>query len=427
MELNKTKILVVSSNSFNPKSNNGKTLEAIFSKFGSNELAQLFFSENEAPDWSFCNEYYKITDSDIVKAALGNVIEGEQKQQTESMGARKRNKFFPFLKKLFMSSPFFRELIWREKYYIKSDLLHWVEKVNPTSIFLLAGDLCFVYDIALYLHKTLNIPIYSYFTDDYIIYPKYKSLAGKWHKKKLIELSNRVICESNLLFSIGDEMTREYENHFHRTFYPIMNAIDDAMINRTLSPIKKNGVTISYVGGGSRGRIEALIHFGELLKDACPGKDILFNVYMPDVLDKKTLVLFNRTGIKFRGPVYGEELQKVKTESDYLLHIESMRKKFYMKTVLSVSTKIPEYLATGKYIIGYGIPWLASMKLLSDNKVGYVVDATGGRSEQVAQLKKIMTCPDPSMPEKAINYCAQRFVKEKISSDFYERIISSEG
>lgn len=426
--MDRTKILVVSSNSFNQRSNNGKTLEAIFSKFVPNELAQLFFSENESPDWSFCYEYYKITDTDIVKAALGNVIVGEQKAKIETEAGRKRNnKFFSLLKKLFMSKPFFRELIWRKKYFSRSDLLHWVEKVNPTAIFLLAGDLCFVYDIALYVHQTLNIPMCSYFTDDYIIYPQYKSITGKRHKKRLNELSDCVIDKSALLFSIGDEMTKEYKKHFNRTFYPIMNSIESGMINRSLSHVKNSFVTVSYVGGGSRGRIEALINFGKLLKEACLDKGVLFNVYMPDTLDSKTLNLFSRAGIKYKGSVYGNDLQKVKSESDYLLHIESMRKKYYMKTVLSVSTKIPEYLATGKYIIGYGIPWLASMKLLSDNKLGYVLDATGKHQDVVDQIREIITNPDTMMPERAINYCIHNFEKEEVSSRFYERIKSIES
>ena len=427
MGMNRTKILVISSNSFNQRSNNGKTLEAIFSKFAPDEIAQLFFSENESPDWSFCREYYKISDTDIVRTVLGNVIVGEQKPKVESGMARKRNGLFSFLKKLFMSRPFFRELIWKKKYFTKSDLLQWVEKVNPTSIFLLAGDLCFVYDIALYIHQTLNIPLCSYFTDDYIIYPQYKSLAGKMHKKRLVELSNCVIRKSTLLFSIGDEMTKEYEKHFNRTFYPIMNSIEGEMINKSLTHVKNDFVTVSYLGGGSRGRIEALINFGKLLKDACPDKNVLFNVYMPDVLDSKTLNLFNRVGIKYKGSVYGEDLQKVKSESDYLLHIESMRKKYYMKTVLSVSTKIPEYLATGKYIVGYGIPWLASMKLLSDNNLGYVLDATGKHQDVINQIREIITNPDITMPERAIKYCIKNFEKEEVSSHFYESIKSIES
>ena len=427
MGLDRTKILVISSNSFNQRSNNGKTLEAIFSKFASDEIAQLFFSENESPDWSFCREYYKISDTDIVRAALGKVIAGKQKPKVESGAAGKRNGLFSFFKKLFMSRPFFRELIWKKKYYTKSDLLQWAKSVNPTLIFLLAGDLCFVYDIALYLQQLLNVPICSYFTDDYIIYPQYKSLTGRMHKKRLVGLTNCVIDKSTLLFSIGDEMTKEYEKHFNRTFYPIMNSIEGGMINRSMAHDKNDFVTVSYVGGGSRGRIEALINFGKLLIEACPGKGVLFNVYMPDTLDSKTLNLFNMVGIKYKGPVYGEDLQKVKSESDYLLHIESMRKKYYMKTVLSVSTKIPEYLATGKYIIGYGIPWLASMKLLSDNNLGYVIDATGKHLEVVNQIREIITNPDTIMPERAINYCIKNFEKEEVSSRFYERIRSIES
>jgi hypothetical protein len=47
------KVLVISHNSFSKSSNNGKTLEALFSEFRRDNIYQLFFNDSEELDWDF--------------------------------------------------------------------------------------------------------------------------------------------------------------------------------------------------------------------------------------------------------------------------------------------------------------------------------------------------------------------------------------
>ena len=64
------KVLVVSSSSFSETGNNGKTLCSLFSNLESSDIAQLYFGTNEEPYIEFCDNYYRITETDILKSLL---------------------------------------------------------------------------------------------------------------------------------------------------------------------------------------------------------------------------------------------------------------------------------------------------------------------------------------------------------------------
>ena len=62
------RVLIISNNSFSSVYNNGKTLEALFSSFPKDNLAQLYFHEGSVPDFSFCERYWKISEIDLIKS-----------------------------------------------------------------------------------------------------------------------------------------------------------------------------------------------------------------------------------------------------------------------------------------------------------------------------------------------------------------------
>jgi len=64
------RVLVVSSSSFSDTGNNGKTLCSLFSNLKSRDIAQLYFGTNEEPYVEFCDNYYRITETDILNRCL---------------------------------------------------------------------------------------------------------------------------------------------------------------------------------------------------------------------------------------------------------------------------------------------------------------------------------------------------------------------
>ena len=75
------------------------------------------------------------------------------------------------------------------------------------------------------------------------------------------------------------------------------------------------------------------------------------------------------------GGITGADLDRVKLESDALVHVESFKNKNRHITRLSISTKIPEYLASNKRILAIGPKGIASIDYLLQNDVAYVVQS----------------------------------------------------
>ena len=99
---------------------------------------------------------------------------------------------------------------------------------------------------------------------------------------------------------------------------------------------------------------------------------------------------FERTGVRYCGGVTGKVLKGKIYGSDILLHIESDNKYMRRLTSLSVSTKIPEYLVSGRPILGFGPAEVASMKLLTDNNVGFFISSEDSDSKITEKLSRLI-------------------------------------
>ena len=61
------KILVISHNVFDRRTNMGKTLSGFFTDWNPDRLAQLYL-HSEIPTSDICHKYYRITDTDALKS-----------------------------------------------------------------------------------------------------------------------------------------------------------------------------------------------------------------------------------------------------------------------------------------------------------------------------------------------------------------------
>ena len=64
------RILVVSHNVFSETENMGKTLVSYFKDFGQENLAQ-FYIHSEIPTSDICNNYYRVTDKEMINSVFG--------------------------------------------------------------------------------------------------------------------------------------------------------------------------------------------------------------------------------------------------------------------------------------------------------------------------------------------------------------------
>lgn len=422
------KVLVISHNAFSSSLNNGKTLESVFKDFPQDDISQLFFSQNESPDFNYCENYFKLTDIDVLK----NLFSVSKKNGGELLCRNSKiihSSMFAIAKKKSSYLPLFRDILWSFNSWKTKGLMKWLQYVNPDFIFFVGGNLGFSHKIAIRLSKILNKPLLVYFTDDYIIYPYNRSLLDVIQKCRLKSIYKRTVAHASLCFAIGDQMCIEYSEYFRKHFSPIMNMVDIADKKDYIeNDIFKNVIIISYFGGLHLERWLMIAEIGRMIQNINQSSDykksIVLRVYTSSEITHEIEVAFGNDKIEVLPAIYGEYLLKEMSASSFLLHVESDDKYYRSLTRLSVSTKIPEYLLSSRCILAYGPSEVASMKLIADNDLGYVIYSEASEDVKTEMLSSAIFNAEEYFVKvsHANKYLRDNFNSVKIRKTFYEQI-----
>ena len=108
-----------------------------------------------------------------------------------------------------------------------------------------------------------------------------------------------------------------------------------------------------------------------------------------------------------------------------LLHVESDDDYNRLLTKLSISTKIPEYLISGRLVIGFGPTDVASMKILSSNNIGIVLSSEISKDVLREELDKIVTNFElrKKIGKRGYDYAVENFNNQIIAEDFKKRLL----
>jgi hypothetical protein len=416
------KILDITGNPFSTVLNNGKTHEALFSAFKRSELCQLYTRpvDNNLVDFKYCNSFYCVSDLDVlnrlrlkIKKCGGEVVHSVEPTNNADVYDTYQNgglsKHQDILRLL-------RDIMWHTNVWKNSSLKTWIEKEKPDVIFVDGGGECFLFDIALYIAGKWNIPIISYYTDDYLITPVVKGVISFIRHILLKKTLQNVINQSSLCYTIGEDMANEYGRYFNREFLYIMNSIplrDYVEPQHSQKPI-----SISYFGSLGLNRGKMIGRLSQILGDKA--KVI---AYTFGHLSEEEESSIKEQGVDIRAGIKGEEFHKAVYDSDVLLHVESDDKTNRAFTRLAVSTKIPEYLMHSRPVLGFGPTEVASMRLLSNNHVGLVVSSEYSEEEireavsSLYDLKKRI-----EFSQRGYNFACEVFDRRRNALKFKEQI-----
>jgi glycosyltransferase involved in cell wall biosynthesis len=298
-------------------------------------------------------------------------------------------------------------------------LKEWCLATHADIIFFTGAESGFSHYVTWKIAKFLNIPIVTYFMDDYLLYPKYKTFLSKIQHFRMKFFYKKTIQRSSKLFCIGELMAQEYGSHFNREFIPVMNSVD---VKDYVPMIKfQSQIVISYFGALHLNRWSMIARLGKLLPI-----NTVIHVYSITPLTTQIEEEFLLSNVAFKGVVDGEELEQKRLLSDYLLHVESDDDYCKSLTRLSVSTKIPEYLISGRPVIAFGPPEVASMRLLSDNNVGIVISSyeSNEEIERILALNISNHEAMQKMGKRANEYAKVHFNKLIVANNVKEKILS---
>lgn len=350
------RILIVSTNGFS-KVNCNKTYESMFKGFDKEQLYSLFFRPHDSNiDFDYCSSYYAVSEANIISKILHPEIRcgGEIDQEnTDEKIAETRSsslRYYSFFKRRnsLKQMRFLKDMLWKTNLWFTEELRAWLRKVKPDVIFFHdPGTIGYIHSINVISNFLKGTPIVYYITDDYYCYNN-ETLSDRIYLKLIKPQCQRLINRSQKCYCIGEMMANAYGPLFNKEFEVIMNSVPlSAMTKKPEVP-----QSITYFGSLHLDRWKMISRFSNIF-------DGDIKVYTSSEITPEIKQSFKDRDIHYMGSVVGNALTKAIEESEALLHIESDDEKYMKRTRLAVSTKIPEYMASGRVIIAYGNPELA--------------------------------------------------------------------
>ena len=420
-------LLLISHNALSMHSNNGKTLQSLFYNWPPESLAQLYF-QDEIPESNKFSLFYRVRDLDIIKSLsircfsneIGSsvMISNSALLPDAKFGLIKRT-IVNYLRRLDSTKLLIRDWLYGGSRWRSRNLMDWVKKVNPDSIFFLGGNSIFSFRIALALSENCKIPLDIYITDDYIINRKPRGYLDRWLTMRLKNEYIYAFNKARHVFVIGDMMAATFSTIFKRNFLPIMNPVPIPLMQPKIRPIDQSKpIVFCYAGGLHLGRDQALVQFAKIISKL---RDILhlninLNVYSRQKPSPSIIRDFESNSIEFCGPVDASALPEILAASHFVLHVESFDDKFTQLTKLSVSTKIPEYLVSGSCMVAFGPADLASIKIVKDNNIGVCISTLELALSDIAPMLELIV--NDNIRNKLIingyNYAREKFAISEI-------------
>lgn len=199
-------------------------------------------------------------------------------------------------------------------------------------------------------------------------------LARRQLDRELRELLRR----SPRRFCISQEMAREYESRYGGRFGWVMNCVEDSWFEADVLKSEPLGaqrpLEVAYSGSLYLGRSAVMVRIAQAAQRiTTPDRGIRILIYTPQedlARNRRAFAAFSNVRLQSLAP---DGVQAALQAADVLLHVESFGAEHTSFTRYSISTKIPQYLACGKPILGVGPLALASMQHLRESGAAVLV------------------------------------------------------
>jgi len=281
-----------------------------------------------------------------------------------------------------------------------------VDDFKPEIIYTILGNrrlVRLVYNISV----RFDINIVPHFMDDWIstIYRGNYLLAIP--RSLFFHSFSKMMGRAQYGLGISQKMCNVYSKKFDKKFIPLMNTIDFTLFS-SMKKIKENRLrtyVFMYFGGLHLNRWKTLRAFSLVLDEVSTSiqADLQLIIYTKNADVVTYSPKFKTKNVAIYPAIIHKEACLEMKKANFLLHVESFDKDVIQYTKLSISTKIPEYLASETQICAIGPRNIASMEYLRDNNCGFIAN-----SLVISDLKNMIS-------EAIENYSNNDYVKRNLA------------
>ncbi|MGC5286528.1 glycosyl transferase family 1 [Micromonospora sp. DT231] len=261
---------------------------------------------------------------------------------------------------------------------VPEDVRRWLREQRPDVIYTTLGSIRMM-RLAVAAAQECRVPLVPHFMDDWPT-----TLYAGGQVLGLPRLAVRagfrdVLRHASYGMGISPAMAREFERRYRLPFAAFGNCVDaaDFADPDRPAPDRPAGapVELVYVGGLHLDRWRSLRRVGEaVVRLAAQGTPARLTVHAPATdLARYAGAFTGLPAVRLGRSLASAEVAGALRRADVLVHVESFAAEHRRYTRYSLSTKIPQYLASGRPILGFGPAELASMAHLAAADAGAVV------------------------------------------------------
>lgn len=370
--MNYPKILIVTSlDIFQDVSSSSMTVRSLIEEIPSSNVYQLIcINSLDIKHGLLGNNRYCLNENDIL--AYPHIRSGKKKVSaiTQLGDAKSEKSIFNLRHELIA---FARDLLSIFPYRIPDDLIKFIRE-EKIQIIYTCSFVPRCYKLVDSLYKMTGIKHVCHFLDDWpnVIYRD--SICSKYLRKRFESDIKEFIHNSPFSLCISELMCREYSVRYnYSNFYALMHSVPKIEANTKIIDDK---ITVIYAGSLYLERYKSIIEFCNCVERHDLAGNIKLIVYTRRSQWDELSPLFSAyTFLHYGGFVTHNVLMKKIQEASALLFVESLNEKLLEYTRLSMSTKIPEYLSSGKPIFAIGNIKQCSISYLKEYGAAFVADS----------------------------------------------------
>lgn len=383
------RLLIISHNCFSKSGSNGRTLANLLYGWPKDKMAQLYI-HNELPDFTVNNNYYCITDKDVLNSIIKRCQAGQNVEESTDEGVSRLNSLHQITKASTKNSFVFllREFAWDSRLWRSDKLYEWIDSFSPEIVLVQAGDAAFLLKIAEKISKKYKASLFVFNTEGY--YFKKESYLNETVVSRLfypvvhyqfVNAYDSLINEAKAVVYNNGILMHDYSNYHFKTSRVIMASSEFA----DEEPYENKINRFVYAGNLGLNRHKSLIELAEVLNSI--DNSLKIDVYGTAPTKSVELELSECNSIVMHGFIPYKELQDILRKSKFLVHVESFEPFYREDLKYALSTKVADSLACGACFIVYAPENMAVSQYLKDKKASVLINK---RDELYQKLRNVL-------------------------------------
>lgn len=369
-------VLVITRGSWSIKNNTGNTLENFFSLLPEFNFYNLALKDGECQS-SVCKRFFVISESLMCRHPFSPQIGSEVSGNHEKDIPDSTNDISLYSKAnanySSVSLKIIREIIWKVGKWKNKALEEYLAEIRPDVIYMPAFNCWYPYDVLKFVRKKTNAKVILFHADDNLSIPKNCSFINRIYR---IILQNKIIKASDYAsanIAISELMARDYAAVLNKPFTVISKStsISDMLSDTNPDSSGPGFSNYLYTGNIGDGRFDTLVLLGRALDRIENSK---LSIYTANTLtNAQKDIISEIPSMQVFEPVSNERVRELQREADFLVFAESFDEYYAQNVRYSFSTKITDYLSSGRCIIALGNENVNSIQYFINNEAALVI------------------------------------------------------